>query len=391
MQYLLFDGKEREALLPFTYTRPVAHLRIGIDRIQDKWEAFLEQKCGLLTIDYLSKKYPPKFSSLQTFINAAFLPTAKVVSQIQQLKEGEVLLYKNEVVAVVSTAKVPPTEWDPKDALHWEEDLMHLNDKTKLFLLNEAVIKEDFHRLTKGRKSAEIPTTNQVISPENIFIEEGAKVNFATLNASTGPIYIGANAEVMEGALLRGSIALGEHAMVKMGAKIYGGTTLGPCVKAGGELSNVLIMGYSNKGHDGFLGNAVIGEWCNIGAATDASNLKNSYAKIRVWDYNEERFSKTDLQFCGLIMGDFSRCGIHTMFNTATVVGICSNIFGSGFPRTFLPSFSFGGPQGLSTNTFEKAMEANEAMMSRRNQHLNEEDRVILQHVFELSARWRNG
>ena len=228
-----------------------------------------------------------------------------------------------------------------------------------------------------------------MIAPENIFLEEGAKVECAILNASAGPIYIGKNAEVMEGSMLRGSIALCENAVVKMGAKIYGGTTLGPFVKVGGELNNVLILGYSNKGHDGFLGNAVIGEWCNIGAATDASNLKNNYAPLRVWNYESENFAKTPLQFCGLLMGDFSRCSIHTTFNTATVVGICANLFGTGFPRTFLPSFSYGGAQGLKTFTFDKAMESNAAMMERRGVTLTQTDREIMQYLFDQTAKWR--
>ena len=266
---------------------------------------------------------------------------------------------------------------------------MHLKGVADLFLYNAAVLKQDFERITQQRKSATISSTNRVIAPENVFLEEGAKVECAILNASEGPIYIGKNAEVMEGSMLRGSIALCENAVVKMGAKIYGGTTIGPFGKVGGELSNVVLFGYSNKGHDGFLGNAVIGEWCNIGAATDASNLKNNYGKLRLWNYEQERFAKTDLQFCGLMMGDFSRCSIHSTFNTATVVGICANLFGSGFPRTFLPSFSYGGAQGLKTYTFDKALEANAAMMERRGQLLTELDTAILAEVFDQSAQWR--
>jgi UDP-N-acetylglucosamine diphosphorylase/glucosamine-1-phosphate N-acetyltransferase len=193
----------------------------------------------------------------------------------------------------------------------------------------------------------------------------------------------------MEGSMLRGSIALCEQAVVKMGAKIYSGTTLGPYTKAAGELNNVLILGYSNKGHDGFLGNAVIGEWCNIGAASDASNLKNNYGKLRVWNYQTENFAKTDLQFCGLLMGDYSRCSIHSIFNTATVVGVCANLFGTGFPRTFLPSFSYGGAQGLKTYAFEKAMESNAAMMQRRKIALTQIDRDILENIYDLTAKWR--
>ena len=298
-------------------------------------------------------------------------------------------MVKSDTVIAYKTREQHPTDITAYSKIEFEGELVHLKGVADLFLHNAAVLKQDFERITQQRKSAQISSTNRVIAPENIFLEKGAKVECAILNASEGPIYIGKNAEVMEGSMLRGSIALCEDAVVKMGAKIYGGTTIGPFGKVGGELSNVVMFGYSNKGHDGFLGNAVIGEWCNIGAATDASNLKNNYGKLRLWNYEQERFAKTDLQFCGLMMGDFSRCSIHSTFNTATVVGVCANLFGSGFPRTFLPSFSYGGAQGLKTYAFDKALEANAAMMERRGQLLTELDTAILAEVFEQSAQWR--
>ena len=250
-------------------------------------------------------------------------------------------------------------------------------------------MEDDFIRLTKGRTSAPISKSNRVIGRENVFIEEGASVECSILNASNGSIYIGKQAVVMEGSMLRGNLAIGDNSIVKMGTKIYGGTTLGPFSKVGGELNNVVMFGYSNKGHDGFLGNAVLGEWCNIGAATDASNLKNNYAKIRLWNYKKESFLKTELQFCGLLMGDYSRCSIHTTFNTATVVGVSANLFGVGFPRNFIPSFSYGGAQGLSTFTFDKALESAQAMMERKQVVLSEIDQAILAQVFEISSQWR--
>lgn len=389
MNILLFDGPERNHLLPFTFVRPVAHLRIGIDRLIDKWEAFLNVSCSVYTQTYLSEKFTPEYAQQNTFVNPAYLPSASLADAILKLGDHQALHFNGELIACSSSAKQPPEDLTDFTLIEWKEDLVHLTSATDLFIHNDFAVSQDFQRLTDGRTSAKISSTNKITCPENIFIEEGAVVEHAFLNASKGCIYIGKNAEVMEGSMLRGSIALCDNAVVKMGAKIYGGTTIGPFSKVGGELSNVLILGYSNKGHDGFLGNAVIGEWCNIGAATDASNLKNSYSKLRVWNYESENFAKTDLQFCGLLMGDFSRCSIHSTFNTATVVGICANLFGAGFPRTFLPSYSYGGAQGLKTYAFKKAMEANEAMMERRGIILSAIERTILNHVFEQTAKWR--
>ncbi len=389
MNIVLFDGPERDHLLPFTFIRPVAKLRIGIDCLQDKWEAFLGCKCSLSTQAYLQEKFPFDRATENLFVNPAYIPTQALADKVNNLQLNEALVVEGNIVACLIKGGQLPEDITTLVCIALDMPLLHIKTAADLFLHNAAVLSADFDRITAGRKSAPISSSNQLIASENIFLEEGAKVECAILNASAGPIYIAKNAEVMEGSMLRGSIALGENAVVKMGAKIYGGTTLGPYVKAGGELNNVLILGYSNKGHDGFLGNAVVGEWCNIGAASDASNLKNNYGKLRVWNYATENFAKTDLQFCGLLMGDFSRCSIHSTFNTATVVGICANLFGSGFPRTFLPSFSYGGAQGLKTYAIEKAMEANAAMMKRRGLALTETDRSILAHVFALSAKWR--
>ena len=389
MNILLFDGPESGQLLPFTFVRPVAQLRIGIDLLQDKWEAYLGLKCGLYTQDYLQPKFPLALAKENLFINPAYLPTTALAKKVKDLNLNDALVVNGNIVACLTKSLHPPEENSSLNCIELTTPLIHLKTATDLFLRNAEVLALDFKRLTQGRKTAPISSSNQLIAPENIFLEEGAKVECAILNASAGPIYIGKNTEVMEGSMLRGSIALCENAVVKMGTKIYGGTTLGPFVKVGGELNNVLILGYSNKGHDGFLGNAVIGEWCNIGAATDASNLKNNYAPLRVWNYESENFAKTPLQFCGLLMGDFSRCSIHTTFNTATVVGICANLFGTGFPRTFLPSFSYGGAQGLKTFTFDKAMESNAAMMERRGVVLTQLDQEILQHLFDQTAKWR--
>ena len=258
-----------------------------------------------------------------------------------------------------------------------------------IFSKNGDAIVEDFNLITKDRQSQPIPATVNTINPEHIFIEKGATVNFATLNASSGPIYIGRDAEVMEGSMVRGPLALCNNATLKLGTRVYGPTTVGPYSKIGGEVNNSVIFAHSNKGHDGFLGNSVIGEWCNLGADTNNSNLKNNYAEVRLWDYQTEGFAKTGLQFCGLMMGDHSKCGINTMFNTGTVVGVSANIFGSGFPRNFVPSFSWGGHKGFVTYKTNKAFEVAEVVMARRKEEFTEKDKAMLEHVFEETKQYR--
>lgn len=386
---ILFDGPERTQLLPFTYIRPVAELRIGIDTLIDKWNAFLNTSCSYATQAYLAPKFAAKPAALNCFINPSYIPTQVLVDQIKKLQEKQVLVCKNKPVAYCTSDSVPPQDFSDFEVIALQEELLHIEKVSDLFSKNAAVLAMDFDRLTHNKVSQSLDNSNRLIHPERIFIAPGAQVSCAVLNATDGPIYIGSDAQIMEGSLLRGPIALCDKVLVKMGTKVYGGTTIGPNSKIGGELNNVLFLGNSNKGHDGFLGNAVIGEWCNIGAATDASNLKNNYGNVRIWNYETENFAKSDLQFCGLLMGDFSRCGIHSMFNTATLIGINTNIFGSGFPRTFIPSFSYGGAQGFQTHAFRKAMESNVAMMKRKGEQLSDLDIAILQAVFEQSSVWR--
>ena len=386
---ILFDGSERSQLLPFTYIRPVAELRIGIDTLREKWEAFLGQECSFATQNYLSSKYPLNNADLNYFINPTYIPTRSLAIQVKNLKENQVLIFDSNPVAFCTTNSILPSDTSGFNEIDVEQELIQIKNCSDLFVHNAEVLAQDFKRLTKDRMSQVLGDTNRVINPEQVFVEPGARVSCAILNASEGPIYIGAEAQIMEGSMLRGPLAICENSVIKMGAKIYGGTTIGPNAKVGGELNNVLFLGNSNKGHDGFLGNAVIGEWCNIGAATDASNLKNNYSKIRIWDYVSENFAKTELQFCGLLMGDYSRCGIHSMFNTATVIGVNSNVFGTGFPRTFIPSYSYGGAQGFQTYAFAKAMESNHAMMERKGSKLTDHDIQILETIFNTTAVWR--
>ncbi|HLV40225.1 GlmU family protein, partial [Xanthomarina sp.] len=366
MNYILFDGPSRNNLLPFTFTRPVADIRIGILTIREKWEAYLDYTTTTVTEDYLSDKYPMVEMDENIMINASFLPNQTLVEMVQNLEANQAIFYHEDVIAFYTKDTQEEIDLDSYDSIEYNDDIIKIEHTWDIFSKNGEAIQEDFDLLTNNRKSQPIPSSVNTIKPELIFIEEGAKVEFTTLNATNGPIYIGKDAEVMEGSLIRGPFALCEQGTIKMGAKIYGPTTVGPFSKVGGEVTNSVIFGYSNKGHDGFLGNSVIGEWCNLGADTNNSNLKNNYAEVRLWDYETESFARTGLQFCGLMMGDHSKCGINTMFNTGTVIGVNANIFGSGFPRNFVPSFSWGGSSGFTTYLTKKAFEVAQVVMSRR-------------------------
>jgi UDP-N-acetylglucosamine diphosphorylase/glucosamine-1-phosphate N-acetyltransferase len=389
MNYILFDGPARNNLLPFTFTRPVADIRIGILTIREKWEAYLDSTTTTVTEDYLSDKYPMVEMDENVMINASYLPTLELVEMVKNLKENQAIFKGEDVIAFFTKDNQEEVDFETYEALEYHDDSIKIEHTWDIFSKNGGALQEDFNLLTEGRKSKPIPPTNNVIDPENIFIEEGAKLEFVTLNASTGPIFIGKNAEIMEGSIIRGPFALCEGGVVKLGTKIYGPTTVGPYSKIGGEVSNSVLFAYSNKGHDGFLGNSVLGEWCNLGADTNTSNLKNNYEEVKLWDYQSESFAKTGLQFCGLMMGDHSKAGINTMFNTGTVVGVSANIFGSGFPRNFVPSFSWGGSSGFTTYLTKKAFEVAKKVMDRRHVEFTEQDKAILEHVFEETKKFR--
>ncbi|AJR03478.1 GlmU family protein [Siansivirga zeaxanthinifaciens] len=389
MNYILFDGPSRTNLLPFTFTRPVAEIRVGILTIREKWETFLDATTTTVTEDYLSDKFPMVEMDVNIMINASYLPNLELVEMIKDLKENEAIFKDEDVIAFYTKEAQEDINFDSYEAIEFNESIIKIENTWDIFSKNGEAIQDDFNLLTQGRTSKPIPSSNNVIAAENIFIEAGASLEFVTLNATNGPIYIGKNSEIMEGSIIRGPFALCENAIIKMGAKIYGPTTIGPQCKAGGEINNSVMFANSNKGHDGFLGNSVLGEWCNLGADTNNSNLKNNYAEVRLWDYDTEGFAKTGLQFCGLMMGDHSKCGINTMFNTGTVVGVSANIFGSGFPRNFVPSFSWGGSSGFTTYATKKAFEVAEVVMARRGLELTEQDKLILEHVFEETKKYR--
>ncbi|MDD2548630.1 MAG: GlmU family protein [Bacteroidales bacterium] len=368
---ILFDDNRREQLLPLTFTRPVCMIRIGILTIKEKWEKTLNTKAEPLTTDYLSVKFKPTQKvGNYTLINGGVLPNKNLVNAIKKLDCGEALVKNGNLIA--ATLSYMPKFGFQEDltifgkTYELSEQIAEVQNSWDIFAMNGMAIETDFELITKGRVSAPISSSNHTINSDKIFIEEGATAECSVLNAQQGPIYIGKNAEVMEGSLVRGPFALCEHSALKLGAKIYGPTTIGPHSKVGGEVNNSIIFGYTNKAHDGFLGNSVIGEWCNIGADSNTSNLKNNYAMVKLWSYKKGGFANTGQQFCGLIMGDHSKCGINTMFNTGTIVGVSANIFGDGFPRNFIPSFSWGGAQGFSIYKTSQAFTTAQKAMERR-------------------------
>jgi len=390
MNYILFDGDVRNSLLPFTYTRPVADIRVGILTIREKWEKYLGLTTTTITEEYLEEKYPMVELAENVLINASFCPTKSLVEKVKNLSKNEAIFKGEDVIAFFTSDSQEEVNFDDYRQIEFDEALLQIKNTWDIFSLNDKAIQEDFDLITEGRKSQPIPEGTRYLRKENIFIEEGAEIIFATLNASKGPIYIGKDTEIMEGSVVRGPFAMCEYSVLKLNTKIYGATTLGPYCKVGGEVNNSVLMGYSNKGHDGFLGNSVLGEWCNLGADTNNSNLKNNYTEVKLWDYETGRFAKTGLQFCGLMMGDHSKCGINTMFNTGTVIGVSANVFGSGFPRNFIPSYSWGGASGFTEYKTNKVFEVAEVVMQRRNLVFDDKDQKILTHVFEETKKYRN-
>lgn len=396
MHVILFDDPHRDRLLPLAYTRPVCDFRIGILTIREKWERALNASSSTLTQDYLQAKYPLRTESDNWFINGGACPAPGLLEELKRLpsntwliKEGIPLAYKGGDNELDVVRKVCSGHELPEHVQESEAEFTHIDRPWDIFVHNGVELERDYDILTKGRESARLSSTNQAIG-DRIFLEQGARVECAILNSTTGSIYIGAEAEVMEGSVIRGGLALLDHAVLKLGSKIYGPTTLGPHVKAGGEISNSMLFGYSNKGHDGFLGNSVLGEWCNLGADTNTSNLKNNYSEVRSWSYAENGFVATGRQFLGLIMGDHSKSGINTMFNTGTVVGVSANVFGGGFPDKHIPSFSWGGADGFQTFRFEKALEVAARMMERRKVVLDDTEHALLETVFRATEAHRS-
>ncbi|HNW73414.1 MAG: GlmU family protein [Bacteroidales bacterium] len=392
MNYILFDESiVRTNLLPLTFVRPVADIRVGILTIREKWEKRLKSKTSTLTEPYLSTKFPIVKMAENILINGSICPNDEIIDAVSKLKPNQTLVYNDTIIALHVTQEdlesIGETTSSGIEEIRVQSAPLKINHTWEIFCKNEEAIAEDFHLLTKGRKSSKISDSNRLLGAENIFVERGAQIECAILNGSTGPIYIGKNAEIMEGAVIRGPFALGEGAQVKMNAKIYGPTTIGPFCRVGGEVNNSVMFAYSNKAHDGFLGHSVIGEWCNLGADTNTSNLKNTYDTVRLWSYGKQTFINTHLQFCGLIMGDHSKCAIDTQFNTGTVVGINANIFGSGFQRNFIPSFVWGGTAGHTNYSIKKALEVAEIVYKRRHRTFDEIEKDLLTSVYNLTLK----
>ncbi|HKK77665.1 MAG TPA: GlmU family protein [Saprospiraceae bacterium] len=393
---ILFDNEISEHLLPLTFTKPICELRVGILTIREKWEKWLKAPAFHITRDYLAGKYGMDYSDVNYVINGSVLPSEQLCALIRQMDDNEAYLRGDELIV----AKVGVGQLDKLIKDEEIDELVGINlqgtryskiDRLwDLYQLNAQEIQSDFNLLSRGRSSQDISDSNRIIGdPKHIFVEKGVSMEGVSLNTQGGPIYLGEGAEIMEGSTLRGPLAIGEQAKVMMGTRIYGGTSVGPHCKAGGEINNSILQAYSNKQHDGFLGHSVIGEWCNIGANTVTSNLKNNYEEVKLWNYKEERFVATGSQFCGLIMGDHAKTGINTMLNTGTIIGVGANVFGAGYPRTFIPSFALGGPHGYKTFQIDKAFQMMERMMARRDVKFTAEDRLITMRVFEDTAKHR--
>ena len=393
MNVILFDSN-RVDFYPLSFTRPISCFRVGILTIKEKWEVFFDS-VSIYSEDYLSKKFQSNIMEDNIWINARALPSQSLITEIKNLRIGECLNHGDLKIAFRSSSYFAKNLNKVKS----NANLSIINSISDIFSFNGEEIKNDFKRMFsvndfewRGdvKNLEEIKNSNVKIGNGAIYIENGAKLNNCILNTTNGPIFIGKDSEIMEGSMIRGPFAICNNSVIKMGAKIYENTTVGPFCKVGGEINNVVFFGYSSKAHDGFLGNSIIGEWCNLGADTNNSNLKNNYDNVKIWNYSSESFKQTGLQFCGLIMGDHSKCGINTMFNTGTVVGVGANIFGSGFPRNFIPSFSWGGSSGLIVHRIDKFFKTAELVLARRNETLSDDDIEILSHVYNMTKSYRN-
>ena len=410
MNIIFFDLPElHSALKPFTLTRPVAALRVGILTLQEKWERSLArvsavERSSHLTEAYLSEKFPLTVAADNLLINAAVYPKESLVQQVATLQSGQALAHEGTLVAArcpedsLAHLTAEFVQQNPyatvADSVRQDQftlvtspdPAVVLRHPWDIFTHNEKQLRQDYALVTQSRVSQQItdPYT-RIYQPEQVFVEEGAVIRAAIINAEEGPVYIGKNATVHENAVIKGPFAMLENSHVNIGSKIREATTIGPNCKVGGEVKNTVFLANSNKGHEGFVGNSVVGEWCNFGADTNTSNLKNNYQSVRVWSYAKGAYENTGLQFCGLLMGDHSKCGINTMFNTGTVVGVFANIFGAGFPPKFVPSFTWGGTpgQGDAVYSFDKATETLDRILKRRGLVLSSVEISLLKHVFE--------
>lgn len=388
---------------PLCQTRPLASLRVGILRIEEKWQHYAEfDSASHLCSPDLSSLFPLRAKSKLLLVGGSILPDPKLVEFLRNLDPGQIAFTQEQEFIGLRTDDLDSFLSDLNELSiqnlyshqSWETvlypaEVSSLKHLWQIFQKNGTELIQDFNILTAGRQSAPISKTNNVLG-DRIFLEDGVQMEYCTVNSTTGPVYIGRNCELMEGTTIRGPLAMLDQSSTKMGTRIYGPTTIGPASRIGGEIQNIVIQGYSNKAHDGYLGNSILGEWCNIGADSNASNLKNTYQEVKIWSYMNESFIKTDTIFCGLIMGDHAKCGINTMFNTGTVVGLGANIFGAGFPRQFIPDFAWGGATGFSTFSYDQFIETARTVMSRRNVNLLPEQEKLYKSIFDQTAKFRS-
>jgi len=394
---IIFIDDHRDTLLPLSYTRCVSQLRIGILTIAEKWQKRMDiSQVHHLTAAYLSEKYPFVATEDNLILTAGLLPDSRITEAIRKLQIGEALFHHNTMLSARLTIDQAIAFSHTRNLINSDIEKIQypyefrlITYPEQIFMWNGAELKADFDLITTGRSSQDIEGSNRTKGDHQIFVEAGATIEHSILNATGGPIYIGPQAVILDGCALRNGVALCDHAVLKMGAKIYGATTIGPHSKIGGEVKNVVIQGYSNKSHEGYLGNSVLGEWCNLGADTNSSNLKNDYSEVKLYDYQQQAMRATGTQFCGLIMGDHCKTGINTMFNTGTVAGICCNIYGAGYQKNFIPSFSWGGSRDYLTYKIEKVIQVAKRVLNRKNMHLTTTDESILRYLSERTALYR--
>ncbi|WP_185850917.1 putative sugar nucleotidyl transferase [Blattabacterium cuenoti] len=395
--FILYDGfTEWKKLLPITFTRPISEIRLGIFTIKERWKKYLRRKAFVFTLPFLSKKYG-KMNIINEelkdvlFINSSFIPNEELIQLIFKLNSNEAILFNKKIVAIrkdffpiesYSTTIMHIENMHALKKVYYINKILEIQYPWDLFLKNEIVLNQDFFFLTKGRKSFSLFGNNHILSKKSIFLEEDMIAENIVLNAKLGPIYIDTGVQIMEGTIIKGPVAICNSSILNMGTRIYGATTIGPFCKVGGEIMNSIILSYSNKAHDGFLGNTILGEWCNLGAGTNISNLRNDYSNVSIWDYEKKIFLPVNLQFLGMIMGDYSKSSINTQFNTGTMVGVNANVFGYGFPPRNIPSFSFGGIQDRKTIPFQKVCEMADMIMKRRKISFSILEKDILKHLY---------
>lgn len=385
MAIVLFDNTERNKLFPLTRTQAIADLYLGMFTQKLRWELLTGMDILISTAQYLQPLYPEIPEGIHLWVDASVIADSFLAEQVLALEEGDMLRDENSLVAGKFSSRDAAAMF--QGPAHLTANVFFLSSVRRLtycwemFQWNDWMIREDFKLLCRTKTSGPLPSTVRVVCPENVFIGEGSSLEFASINAATGPVYIGPNATVMEGAMIRGPFAMCEHAAVKMGAKIYGATTLGPGTTAGGEIKNSLLQPFSSKAHDGYLGDSVIGRWCNLGAGTSNSNLKNTGTPVKMFAETSGELVGVGIK-CGMILGDYSRLAINSSVNTGSQIGACCNVFGEGLLPKLIPDFSWGGTK-VVTYEFEQAIRDIQNWKRFRQQELTAAETAVLKYIFD--------